>query len=198
LNISKERLEEGQGFDRGDWPNFEDRQVRGRIDALFDNGEARVDADVEVEAKTIDESPHVMRLSELQNLSVVDAQNEQLATIDDLVLEKEKGEISYATLSVGGVLGIGARIVAVPLDAMHLQPETRDDDAKFVLHTTEERLENAPEIERGQYERFADAQFREQVDSYFQSERTALQPDEARQPDQLQQRELPDRLQQQP
>src|ERR1700683_5784484 len=48
---------------------------------------------------------------------VVNAQNEDLGKIEDIVLDAGAGRIAYAVLSFGGFLGMGDKYFAIPWDA---------------------------------------------------------------------------------
>jgi hypothetical protein len=55
------------------------------------------------------------RASKVVGLSVYNENNESLGSINDLLMDKS-GNIKAAVLGVGGFLGMGAHLVAVPLD----------------------------------------------------------------------------------
>jgi sporulation protein YlmC with PRC-barrel domain len=55
------------------------------------------------------------RASKVAGLSVYNDSNENVGSINDLLMDKS-GNIKAAVLSVGGILGVGARLVAVPFD----------------------------------------------------------------------------------
>ena len=48
---------------------------------------------------------------------VVNAQNEDIGKIEDLVLDAGAGRIAYAVLSFGGFLGMGEKYFAIPWNA---------------------------------------------------------------------------------
>jgi sporulation protein YlmC with PRC-barrel domain len=58
------------------------------------------------------------RLSKLIGSSVINDKNEKIGTIDDLIADKDKKLLSFAVLQVGGFLGVGGRLVAVPFDSL--------------------------------------------------------------------------------
>jgi sporulation protein YlmC with PRC-barrel domain len=62
------------------------------------------------------------RASKLVGLSVYNDNNENLGSINDLLTDKS-GNIKAAVLSVGGFLGVGARLVAVPFDKIRFVNE---------------------------------------------------------------------------
>jgi sporulation protein YlmC with PRC-barrel domain len=57
------------------------------------------------------------RTSKVAGLSVYNDNNENVGSINDLLMDKS-GNIKAAVISVGGFLGVGARLVAVPFDKM--------------------------------------------------------------------------------
>jgi sporulation protein YlmC with PRC-barrel domain len=62
------------------------------------------------------------RASKVVGLNVYNAQNENVGSINDLLMDKS-GNIKAAVISVGGFLGMGARLVAVPFDKMKFSTE---------------------------------------------------------------------------
>src|SRR6267142_605928 len=57
------------------------------------------------------------RASKLVGLSVYNDNNESLGSINDLLMDKD-GNIKGVVLGVGGFLGVGEHLVAVPFDKM--------------------------------------------------------------------------------
>jgi sporulation protein YlmC with PRC-barrel domain len=55
------------------------------------------------------------RASKVAGLSVYNDKNESIGSINDLLMDKS-GSVKAAVISVGGFLGVGARLVAVPFD----------------------------------------------------------------------------------
>ena len=50
--------------------------------------------------------------------SVINDKNEKIGTVDDVIADKDKKQLSFAVLQVGGFLGLGGRLVAVPYDSL--------------------------------------------------------------------------------
>jgi sporulation protein YlmC with PRC-barrel domain len=55
------------------------------------------------------------RTSKMTGLNVYNDKNENIGSIDDLLMDKS-GSIKVAVISVGGFLGVGSRLVAIPFD----------------------------------------------------------------------------------
>src|SRR6185437_11644224 len=62
------------------------------------------------------------RASKVVGLNVYNEKNENVGSINDLLMEKG-GSIKAAVISVGGFLGMGARLVAVPFDKIKFSTE---------------------------------------------------------------------------
>lgn len=65
---------------------------------------------------------HYMRSSKLIGMTVVNDHNEKIGVLDDINLPTAGGEVT-AILSVGGFLGIGEKLVKVPLSHVHFQTD---------------------------------------------------------------------------
>jgi sporulation protein YlmC with PRC-barrel domain len=88
------------------------------------------------------QDPAHLMANDLLGASVVDAQGESLGSIDDFIVDPFGG-IGGVVVSVGGFLGIGAKDVAVPWEALQYQPQERT----AYLDVTREQLETAPDFQ---------------------------------------------------
>ncbi len=85
------------------------------------------------------------RISELIRSAVVNDADESIGTIDDFIVGGDD-RVLFAILQVGGFLGIGDKLVAVPFDALLIDEE--DGKRRIMLPgATREELENAPEFD---------------------------------------------------
>jgi hypothetical protein len=57
------------------------------------------------------------RVSKVLSAKVLNEANEEVGTIDDLIVTPSQ-KVPYAVLSVGGILGMGTRLVVEPYDIM--------------------------------------------------------------------------------
>ena len=62
------------------------------------------------------------RISKLIGSTVYNDQNEKVGSLDDLIM-KDSNRIVIGVVSVGGFLGIGNKLVAVPYDDLHLEAD---------------------------------------------------------------------------
>jgi len=111
----------------------------------------------------------------LVGTTVMNKQGEKLGTIDDLVIDLESGKVVYAALSVGGVLGIGDKLFAVPFEEFKTAHDT-SNNVSFVLDASKDRLANAPGFDKDHWPDFAGREWRDQIDTYYH--RSAARPGE--------------------
>jgi hypothetical protein len=112
--------------------------------------------------------PAFLTTSDIKGVNVVNLQNENIGDIDDLLIEAGSGHIRFATVSVGGFLGIGSTRVAVPWGAFVITKE--NNKPKIVLDATKERLEKAPKVEGTNYDRLYTKADAEPVFIYWHEE----------------------------
>ncbi|GAB6057996.1 PRC-barrel domain-containing protein [Desulfonatronum parangueonense] len=74
---------------------------------------------------------------------------ENVGSIDDLILSRD-GEIKAVLVDVGGFLGMGARTIAIDMDALEVVQREGQDEFYLVIPATKEELENAPEFREDQ------------------------------------------------
>ena len=79
------------------------------------------------------------RVSKLMGHDVLNDKNESVGTIDDFIIGRDK--VLFSILQVGGFLGIGSRLVAVPYSSLALD----DTGSKVVLPgATKDELKKLP------------------------------------------------------
>jgi sporulation protein YlmC with PRC-barrel domain len=66
------------------------------------------------------------RSSKIVGADVYNDQNNSIGTIEDLIVDKD-GKITDAVISVGGFLGIGTKLVAVPFDQLKFETQTENN-----------------------------------------------------------------------
>jgi sporulation protein YlmC with PRC-barrel domain len=79
--------------------------------------------------------------STLIGASVKNPQGESLGKIDELVIDPQQAQVKIVVVSIGGVLGIGSKYVAVPWSEV----KSSDDGKTVIIAKAKEELENAPE-----------------------------------------------------
>jgi hypothetical protein len=81
------------------------------------------------------------RISKLTGSSVTNEKNEKIGSIDDFVVARDRS--LFAVLQVGGFLGMGGHLVAVPYESLVIDDEGR---AIRLPGASKEELKRLPEI----------------------------------------------------
>jgi sporulation protein YlmC with PRC-barrel domain len=110
------------------------------------------------------------RASKLTGLNVRNTAGEKLGTVDDMVVDVRTGKISYIALGVGGVLGIGEKLFAVPYS--ELKFNHGKDEMFFVLDMSVEKIKAAPGFDKRDWPNFADPNWSQHIDKYYQRAET--------------------------
>jgi sporulation protein YlmC with PRC-barrel domain len=99
------------------------------------------DVDVSVEADANREKVRrTDKASGLLGMEVRNSQNEKLGEVKDLVMDMGSGRVSYAVLSVGGFLGIGEKLIALPPGAL----KVGDSKEYLLLDADKAKIQAAP------------------------------------------------------
>jgi sporulation protein YlmC with PRC-barrel domain len=97
--------------------------------------------------------------SNLMDFDVWNTNDEQIGTVDDLILDLDEETVEYVVISVGGFLGLGDKEIAVPWEALELATESALVDTgtvtdtmdshpnAFVLDVSEETINQAPDLD---------------------------------------------------
>jgi sporulation protein YlmC with PRC-barrel domain len=80
------------------------------------------------------------KASGLLGMEVRNPSNEKLGEIKDLVMDMNSGRVSYAVLSVGGFLGIGEKLIALPPGAL----KVGEQGDHLILNADKSRIQAAP------------------------------------------------------
>ncbi len=92
-----------------------------------ENG-TKIETDSEQKADYIAYSG-VIDSSELVSAEVYNRREETIGSIDRLLVNSESGQVEHAVVSVGGFLGIGDRLVAVPWSSFDIKQEAKMTDS---------------------------------------------------------------------
>ncbi len=109
------------------------------------------------------QKPHFLSASSISGDKVKNAQGDSLGKIEDLMIDLEKGRVSYAVLSFGGFLGMGDKLFAIPMEALTVDP----DDHAFILNVSKEKLENAPGFDKDNWPDMADRTWGSSIYDYY-------------------------------
>jgi sporulation protein YlmC with PRC-barrel domain len=90
-------------------------------------------------------------------------QGENVGHITDIVIDAVTGEVPYAVLGAGGVLGLGDKLVAIPWWILHLAATAEP----FRLQIPLEQLTNAPGFTKEQWPDMEARHWRDAIHAYY-------------------------------
>jgi hypothetical protein len=106
------------------------------------------------------QSASCARLSQVIGSKVESQNNESLGKIHELVVQN--GQIQFAVLGVGGVLGIGEKMAPVPWKALNYSGEKG-----FTLNVDKQKLQSAPTLQKDQWSQLDSPTFTSQLYSFY-------------------------------
>ena len=115
-------------------------------------------------------SPIVLSADSIKGDKVVNRTGDDLGKIEELMVDTQTGEVSYAVLSFGGFMGMGDKLFAVPWQSLQLDAQNK----RFILDVTKEKLESAPGFDKDNWPDFADPNFSSSVRSHYRSRSAAV------------------------
>ena len=121
---------------KADAPKVE-AQVKGEADARANyKQEVRVETPVRP----------INKAEKLMGMEVRNRENERLGEVKDLVLDLQSGKIAYATIAVGGFLGLGEKLIAVPTSTLSVSEKS---DNYLIMDATRGEMVDAPDTNIG-------------------------------------------------
>lgn len=106
---------------------------------------------------------NLYRGSKIIGSNVRDARDRKIGQIKDLILDGPRGEIAYAVVNFGGVMGVGRKFHAIPWRAL----EPGDSGNYYILHADRETIDLAPGFDKGRWPDMTDRKWRDEIDRYW-------------------------------
>lgn len=130
FDVTKEDLEKSEGFNEKEWPSH----ASSRWAEKGQPSQMKAKAHQGSQQTTM----RLQKSSALVGMAVKNRQDEQLGSISELYIDPDRSRVVYATMSHGGVLGIGDKLFAVPWQSFETQKDA------LILDIPKSRLEDAP------------------------------------------------------
>ncbi len=108
-------------------------------------------------------SKSVVKTKDVIGVTVKNAAKENLGNIEEIILDKVKGNVRYAVLSFGGFLGLGDKLFALPWNSIKYDKE---EDC-FILNIDKEKLKDAPGFNKDQWPDWSDQKWGNSIYQYY-------------------------------
>jgi sporulation protein YlmC with PRC-barrel domain len=109
----------------------------------------------------------VIRARHVEGMPVRNSAGADLGKVEDIVVDMHTGEVRYAAIAFGGVLGVGDKLFAVPFQALRVVHDSKAKKAYFETSIDKKTLENATGFDKKNWPDFADPKFGEDNDRHF-------------------------------
>lgn len=189
LDVTEEKLARAPGFEEDKWPDLADPSQSGKIDAFYgikrEEGAKRKDRGSDDEAKRPKDAAKpgelvydaVYRVENITGMDVKNDRGEDLGSIHELVVDIKQGNVRYAALSFGGVLGLGDKLFAIPWKSLGFKHQATDKH--FVLNVSPEKLKQAEGFDEDRWPDTGDPKWSQAIDDLYRTdsdERSATRP----------------------
>lgn len=105
--------------------------------------------------------PAVMGAETLIGNRVVNQSEEDVGMIKEIMLDVRSGQVSYAVMSSGGVMGVGGKLFAVPWQALRLDTANK----RFMLDLDRAQLDAATGFDKNHWPDCADPAWQRGLDA---------------------------------
>ena len=111
------------------------------------------------------ETSRLISAEKVGGTPVENPQGESLGHINDVMIDKVSGQVGYAVLKYGSLLGLGGKLFAVPWDIL----KYRTARNAYVIDVPQDRLANAPSFTEDRWPDMGDRSWNESVHDYYGS-----------------------------
>ena len=108
-------------------------------------------------------SAQIVNANDVIGVDVRNQQNENLGSIEAIMLDKITGKTTYVVLSYGGFLGMGDKLFALPWSIFSYDPT----DNCFKIPLDEQKLKNSPGFDKDNWPDMSNDVWRKSVNTYY-------------------------------
>ena len=110
------------------------------------------------------ETTRLISADKVHGTAVYNLTGEKIGSIKNIMIDKSSGRVAYATMSAGGVLGIGSDYYALPWNALRYNTEVDG----YQIDVDRSKLEGAPVAKEDDLvTRLEDKEFSNKVNTYY-------------------------------
>ena len=109
--------------------------------------------------------PALMGADTLIGDDVYNHDDEELGDIKEIMLDMRTGQIAYAVLSFGGILGMGDKLFAVPWERLTLDTVNK----RFLLNVDKDLLKDAPGFDKDNWPDMGSDAWNQQMEAFYGS-----------------------------
>lgn len=145
LDVQPDDFADASGFDKDKFHDLTDLDWWMDVDKRYRRQKTTSSA-VNASA-TLAPTKQLLRSSELKSRAIESPEGQKIASMHEIVIDPQADRIAFAVLSVGGMLGAGEKMIAVPWESLKVMPSKDNPKlSRLTLNATKETLESAPEF----------------------------------------------------
>ncbi len=107
---------------------------------------------------------NIVKASDVIGVGVKNLENENLGKIEEVMLDKETGDVRYVVLSFSEFLGLGGKLFALPWRAISYDTNLEC----FILNRKKETLKNAPGFDKDHWPDMASPSWSAEINRYYE------------------------------
>ena len=123
------------------------------LDSLSHAGNPALSAQGVVDMNIENSSRDVISSARIEGTDVYDSDGNKLGTIDHLVIEKKSGQVHYAVMEFGGLLGVGTDRYPIPWHMLQYEATKQG----YLVPLNKAQLEGAPRFSGDNAPQYDDA-----------------------------------------
>lgn len=163
VDMNQEKLENSEGFDDDNWPNFADQKFTSTVDQTYGIESNQQQASAQKAA--------LYKLSTFEGVNVRDKANKELGEVEWILIDPQAAKVSHLGLDLEDELQNNENddaYVLVPMNQLRL---TTQGDATFLQANADlEKIRTAPAVTEEQLNQTeSQRELRQKVDSHFGS-----------------------------
>ena len=160
VDIDQQRLENSQGFDDDNWPNFADPKFAASVNKTYN---------IQDENRSSAQQAALYKLSTFDGVNVRGADNKELGEIKRILVDLKQAKIAFLAIELEDEVAPNADDDAVALIPMsQFTLKTQGDDTFLQTKATAEKIRTAPTVTEEQLDDAAKRnELRQKIDSHF-------------------------------
>ena len=110
-----------------------------------------------------EETPELIASDKVEGTAVYDQSGARLGSVYNFMVNKRSGQVAYAVMSFGGVLGMGSSYHPLPWKELTYDTSL----GGYVVNLAKQQLEGAPTYSGSEVPAWEDAAYRRRIDTYY-------------------------------
>lgn len=166
VDIDKQRLENAQGFDNDNWPNFADQSFTSAVNQTYGIEQSQ--------QQSAGRQGALYKLSTFEGVNVRDQGNTEIGEVNSILVDSKEAKVALMAIELQGEAEEQAEnqnqnedgLVLIPMKQFSLK--TQNDDTFLQVQASSEQIQNAPKATEEQLQNASEhMQLRQKAERHF-------------------------------